>query len=315
MRPMSKTAYYWDELSLHHDTGSHVECIARAQRLAPERMTRRVPGVMVRSVAARDVMPWILGVHRPQYIDFIRHACEQGPQVVDGGDTVVSLMSYDAAVAGVCAALCAADAVMSGEADNACCAVRPPGHHALPDRAMGFCLFGNVAIAARYLQKHHGLSRIAIVDWDVHHGNGTNDIFYEDPSVFYVSLHQFPLWPGTGRASDRGRGEGEGYTLNIPIAPDTSEADYLNTFDQQALPALENFKPEFILISAGFDAHRDDPLGSLCLTEDGFGRMTRRLKELAATHCHGRIISCLEGGYNLDALESSVAAHVQALMD
>jgi acetoin utilization deacetylase AcuC-like enzyme len=312
---MSKTAYYWDEHSIHHDTGHHVECIARAERLCPERIAKHVPAIMVRSVAGRDVRPWIQRIHKPDYVDFIRHACENGPEIVDTGDTIVSLMSYDAAIAGVSAVLSAADAVMSGEADNAFCAVRPPGHHALPDRAMGFCLFANVAIAARYLQQHHGLGRIAIVDWDVHHGNGTNDIFYEDPSVFFVSLHQFPLWPGTGRATDRGRGAGEGFTMNVPIPPNTEESEYLDTFEQGVLPALEKFAPEFVLISAGFDAHKDDPLGSLRLREAGFAKMTSSLKQLAARHCQGRIISALEGGYNLDALEASVAAHVQALAD
>lgn len=178
---------------------------------------------------------------------------------------------------------------------------------------MGFCIFANVAIAVRYLQQQHGIDRIAVVDWDVHHGNGTQEIFYDDPSVLFISLHQHPLWPGTGMANECGLGDGTGFTLNIPIAPATSERDYLAAFERVALPAVRDFQPEFVLISAGFDAHRDDPLGGLRLTETGFVTMTRHLKQVADEFCEGRIISALEGGYNLTALQNSVAAHVNEL--
>lgn len=311
-----RTAYYWDALCLEHDTGAHAENIRRAERLAPDNMRRRVPELDHRPIVEHDAVEWICRLHVRAYHDWVRRRCEQEPSrgLLDHGDTVVSRRSYDAAIAAVNAALTAADAVVAGEAESAFCAMRPPGHHALPDEAMGFCLFGNVAILARYLQVRHGVGRVAIVDWDVHHGNGTQHFFYEDASVFFVSLHQHPLWPGSGRASERGEGAGEGFTLNVPIAPFTSETDYLSAFESRVVPAVDAFAPEFVIISAGFDAHERDPLASLQLTEAGFSAMTRRLRDIARAHCGGRIVSCLEGGYDLDALEGSVAAHVESLM-
>lgn len=312
---MPRTAYYWDCLSLQHDTGPHVECIARAEFLAPENLHGLTTGFEALPVRRHQAVEWIGQVHRPEYYEFVAEACRAGRHLLDEGDTVVCPRSYEVAIAAVDAVLTAADAVMEGDIANAFCAVRPPGHHALPGRAMGFCLFANVAILARYLQKQHGIERIAIVDWDVHHGNGTQDIFYSDPSVLFISLHQFPLWPGSGRADETGEGAGKGFTLNVPLPPGTGEAEYLRQFESFVLPRVAEFRPEFVLISAGFDAHRDDPLGGLLLTEAGFAQMTRWLKGIAAEHCAGRVISCLEGGYNLPALQRSVAAHVTALMD
>ena len=312
---MALTAYYWDPLTLEHDTGPHVESIARAERLAPGEMLQLVPRLDARPVIEHDAVHWITQVHGPQYHEFVRSACRSGRRLLDEGDTVVCPRSYDVAIATVNAVLSAADAVVDGLADNAFCAMRPPGHHALPDRAMGFCLFANVSILAKYLQKNHGMGKIAVVDWDVHHGNGTQAIFYDDPSVLFISLHQIPLWPGSGLAGEDGEGLGKGTTLNIPISPGTPEADYLATFERMALPRVRTFAPACVLISAGFDAHRDDPLGGLMLTESGFAAMTRQLGDLAREACDGRIISCLEGGYNLPALQLSVAAHVNALME
>ncbi|MEK6643800.1 MAG: histone deacetylase [Planctomycetota bacterium] len=312
---MARTAYYWDALTLEHDTGPHVECIARAERLAPGEMLSLIPRLDARPVLEHDAVHWITQVHSPQYHEFVKSACETGRRLLDEGDTVACRRSYDVAVAGVNAVLTAADALMQGHADNAFCAMRPPGHHALPTRAMGFCFFANVSILARFLQRVHGLEKIAIVDWDVHHGNGTQDIFYHDPSVMFVSLHQVPLWPGSGMENETGEGAGKGFTVNVPIAPGTPESEYLKTFDAVVVPRLTTYKPDAILISAGFDAHRDDPLGGLMLTEAGFAQMTQRLREIADRHCDGRLISCLEGGYNLPALQGSVAAHVNALGD
>jgi len=312
---MAITAYYWDPLTLEHDTGPHVESIARAERLAPGEMLQLVPTLDARPVVEHDAATWITRVHTPAYHAFVKTACETGRHLLDEGDTVVCPCSYDVAIAAVNAVLTAADAVMTGIADNAFCAMRPPGHHAMADRAMGFCLFANVSILAKYLQQHYGVGKIAIVDWDVHHGNGTQAIFYEDPSVLFTSLHQHPLWPGTGMTDEDGAGPGKGMTLNVPISPDTPEREYLSKFDTLVLPRMTAFRPDFVLISAGFDAHRDDPLGGLLLTEDGFVTLTQRLKDVTANACAGRLISCLEGGYNLPALQLSVAAHVKALME
>lgn len=311
--PMKRVAYLWDAVSLEHDTGAHVECIARAERLQPDRISAIIPGLTAAPVQDRDTAQWIMQVHSQTYHDWVRISCEEGKNLLDQGDTYVCERSYAAALGSVNAALTAADLVIDGKADAAFCAMRPPGHHAFPETAMGFCLFANISILAKYLQQHHKLGKIAIVDWDVHHGNGTQDIFYDDPSVLFISLHQSPLWPGTGMESERGRGDGRGFTKNIPFRPATSEADFLARFDAEVLPALRQFKPEILLISAGFDAHRDDPIADLRLTEQGYATMTRRLNEVAAESCGGRIISLLEGGYNLDALAASVAAHVRAL--
>ncbi len=313
---MARTGYYWDASSLEHDTGvANVECIARAERLRPERMLAGAPGSIVRSVEDRDAVRWVLRVHERDHHDFVKCACEQGGGLLGDTDTVTSSGSYPAALASVNAALSAADDVVSSSIDNAFSAMRPPGHHALPNRAMGFCLFNNVAILSRYLLEAHCFGKVAIVDFDVHHGNGTQDIFWREPNVLFVSLHQSPLYPGSGLASERGEGPGEGLTLNVPIAPGTSERAYLAAFDAEVLPSLRAFGPEFLLVSAGFDAHRDDPLGELNLTEEGYASITRGLRQIADEHCGGRLISLLEGGYDLDALERGVASHVKCLME
>lgn len=312
---MSRTAYYWHPLSLEHNTGFHVESIARAERLEPQAMRAFIPNLDARPIVPHDAPDWIRRIHDPEYHDWVATSCKEGRTLLDHGDTVVCGRSYEAALASVDALLTAADAVMAGEIDNAFSAMRPPGHHALPARAMGFCIFNNVAVLARYLEDKHRIGRIAIVDWDVHHGNGTQHIFWRNPDVFYASLHQHPLWPGSGLASEQGDGPGLGMTLNVPVAPGTSEDEYLALFKSKVMLSLRNFGPDFLLLSAGFDSHKADPLASLCMTEAGFAQMTRWMKEIAAEYCNGRLISCLEGGYNLDALQRSVAAHVLALME
>jgi len=209
--------------------------------------------------------------------------------------------------------MAAADKVMAGSLDNAFCLVRPPGHHAEPGRAMGFWLYNSVAIAARYLQRQHGLEKILVVDWDVHHGNGTQAAFWRDPSVLYYSIHQYPHYPGSGAADELGAAEGEGTTLNSPMDAGAGDGDYLDELERRLLPAAERFKPDFVLVSAGFDAHRDDPLATMGVTADGFGRMTTLVQGLADQLCAGRLVSVLEGGYNLEALADSVTAHLTAL--
>jgi acetoin utilization deacetylase AcuC-like enzyme len=211
------------------------------------------------------------------------------------------------------AGLNAVDAVAGGRVRNAFCLVRPPGHHANATRGMGFCLFNNVAIAARYAQRKHGVGRVLIVDWDVHHGNGTQDIFYEDSSVFFFSTHQWPLYPGTGRADETGAGEGAGTTMNFPFPEGSGRAEILGAVQKSLIPAMEAHRPELVVISAGFDSRVGDLLGRFTLTDDDFVDLTRAVMEIADRYAGGRIVSMLEGGYNLDGLASAAAAHVGAL--
>jgi acetoin utilization deacetylase AcuC-like enzyme len=260
---------------------------------------------------------WLLTVHTPRHVEKIRHIASLGGGVLDQGDTPIGPESYEIALLATGAVLGCCDAVMSGRVKRAFAAVRPPSHHAEPDRAMGFCLFGNVAIAARYLQQVHGLKKIAIVDFDVHHGNGTESAFEDDPSVLFISLHQDPrtCYPGTGYATDIGVGAGRGFTLNIPFLPGSGDDEYLAAMRTHVVPKLNEFAPDFLLISAGFDAHREDPLAQIELSEETFEEMTRILGEVAETHCGGRIVSSLEGGYNLRALGRSVVRHLIGLAD
>ncbi len=256
----------------------------------------------------------VLMVHAQRHIDRVRIRSQSGG-MLDNGDTPVSHDSYSVALLAAGAGLTCVDAIMSGQVKRAFAAVRPPGHHAEPNAAMGFCLFSNVAIAARYAQQQHHLSRIAIVDFDVHHGNGTQAAFFTDPSVFFASLHEDPhvLYPNSGFDWEIGAAAGRGHTLNVPMAPGADDATYLKAMHESVLPMLDSFKPQLLLVSAGFDAHRDDPLADINLTEDGFYQLTRLLVEVANRHCHGRLLSILEGGYNLRALGRSVIQHLLAL--
>jgi acetoin utilization deacetylase AcuC-like enzyme len=258
-------------------------------------------------------LEWIHTVHPERYSSMIKVRCRQGEHVLDDGDTRICKDSYDVALLAVGGVLLAIDELMAGRLTRAFCAVRPPGHHAESSRAMGFCLFNNVAIGARYAQRRYGVERIAIVDWDVHHGNGTQQIFYEDDSVLSISLHQYPFYPGTGATGERGTGRGDGFTINCPMGAGSVEKDYIDAFQTHVLPALHRFQPQLLLISAGFDAHADDPLASINLTDDSFGRMTEMLLEISAKYCDGRIVSVLEGGYNLKALARSVESHLKAM--
>lgn len=253
-------------------------------------------------------------VHERSYVAALRKACTQAPARLDP-DTGVSAGSWDAALLSAGGAIAACDALMAGRVNAAFVATRPPGHHAEAGRAMGFCLLNNVAVAARYLQDTHGIGRVAIIDWDVHHGNGTQHLFEEDADVFYFSVHQFPFYPGTGDARERGRGVGTGSTLNAPLPAGCGDDEYRKVFGEVLRPALDEFRPEGILISAGFDAHRDDPLAGMQVTEQGYVDLTRMVQAIADEHCGGRLVSLLEGGYDLNGLAASVEAHLQALLE
>lgn len=250
--------------------------------------------------------------HPQAHIDHIK-ATEpaEGLAQLDA-DTWMSPGSVTAALRGVGGALRATDLVLKGATNNAFCAMRPPGHHAETQKTMGFCLFGTVAIAAKHALDHHGLSRVAVVDFDVHHGNGTQDLLWDEARTLFISSHQFPLWPGTGRASDTGAHDN---VLNVPLDPMTDGATFRAAYEDTVFPRLDAFAPELVIISAGFDAHRDDPLAQLNLLEDDFAWVTHRLCDIAGKHCQGRVVSCLEGGYNLDALAASTAAHVDVLIE
>jgi acetoin utilization deacetylase AcuC-like enzyme len=252
-------------------------------------------------------------VHPARYVERLAAACEKGPAHVDG-DTAVCPASFRAALLAAGGVVCAARSVWEGAWHNAFVAVRPPGHHAESGEALGFCLFNSVAVAARALQAL-GARRVAILDWDVHHGNGTQHLFEADPTVFYASLHQWPLYPGTGTACERGVGPGEGATLNVPMPPGTGDREWIGALEAVVLPALDAFAPEAILISAGFDAHRLDPLAACTLSAEGFASLTQLVVDFARGSARGRVVSVLEGGYHLEALAESARRHVEVLRE
>jgi len=263
---------------------------------------------------APATMEQVRRIHSKEHVGRVKAACEKAPADLDW-DTRVSRDSYDAALLAAGGVIAAVDAVMTGKVRNAFCAVRPPGHHATRERAMGFCLFNNVAIGARHVQDKYKLSNVLIVDWDAHHGNGTQEAFYDDPTVLYFSTHQFPCYPGSGRAEERGAGKGVGYTVNVPMTPGSGDENFFKAFREKLLPTAEKMRPDFVMVSAGFDAHDGDPLTQLGVTTAGFARMTELVKGIAKEHADGKLVSVLEGGYDLDNLGQSVVAHVKALLE
>jgi len=263
-----------------------------------------------RREAPEATVEQIARVHPERFVEAILSAVPKTGMAAIDGDTFLSPGSGAAALRAAGAAVAATDAVLKGEAANAFCAVRPPGHHAEPEQAMGFCLFNSVAVAARHAQAVHGLARVAVIDFDVHHGNGTQAAFWDEPSLFYGSTHQMPLYPGTGAATERGQGN----IVNAPLAPMSGGREFRIAFGERIIPALTTFRPELLIISAGFDAHRQDPLASLLLDTMDFVWATEALMAVADAVCDGRVVSCLEGGYDLDALAEATAAHVGQLM-
>lgn len=319
MPAKSKTGFVYHDQYLLHDTGiGHPEKPDRLKaivsHLQATGMWNNLQHLLIDSAPTEIIRL----VHSSQHLKFIKDRCDQagesGSVFLDQGDTPVSLNSYDVALLAVGGVTAAVDAVCSGVLTNAFCAVRPPGHHAETNTPMGFCLFNNVAIAARYAQEKFNVRSVAIIDWDVHHGNGSQEIFYNDPSVFFISLHQYPFYPGTGARSERGSGKGEGFNLNCPMKAGSNEADYLLAFKNEIVPVLNTYQPELILISAGFDAHQDDPLANINLTENSFGLFTEIIADLAAKFSDNKIVSILEGGYNLNALSKCVQKHLEILM-
>ncbi len=296
----------------HLTPAGHPECSARLESVL-RALGGREFGRLVRGEAPRAAREALLRAHSAVHVDAILGAdIADGRFVYVDGDTPMSFGSGEAALRAAGAVTMAVDEIMAGRLRNAFCAVRPPGHHAERDRAMGFCLFNNVAVGALHARAVHGLARIAAVDFDVHHGNGTQDIFFRDPDMFYASTHQFPLYPGTGTASERGL---SGNILNVPLPPGAGSGQFRAAFEGTILPALRAFEPQFVFVSAGFDGHRADPLAQLRLEEEDFGWVTRQICTIAAGTCSGRVVSALEGGYDLDALGRSAAAHVRALME
>ena len=307
------TGYFTHPLFKEHDNGSgHPERAARLDAIAEAIAARPWRSRLRRFDCAPADEAAILRCHPASHIALIRRLAECGGGMIDG-DTRVSPASFDAALLAAGAALGAVDAVLRGDCQNAFVACRPPGHHAETNRAMGFCLFNNVAIAARHAQATHGLRRVAILDWDVHHGNGTQQIFYEDPSVLFASVHEWGIYPGTGHFDERGAGKGLGTTLNFPLPPGSDGAVYGDVWDRLS-DEVEHFAPEMILVSAGFDAHARDPLAHMELQAVDFAHLARQTRRWAEHLCEGRLVCVLEGGYDLKGLSSSVAAVLEVLL-
>ena len=292
----------------HPERPERFDAVLRGLRQAG--LLERVARVDRRAATGEE----LLLCHTAEYLRTAKHDVLSGRPCLSTGDTDITPNSWDVAAQAVGGVLNAVDVVVAGKARNAFCAVRPPGHHATANRGMGFCFFNNAALAARYAQRRHGLERVLIVDWDVHHGNGTGDIFYSDPTVFFFSTHQWPLYPGTGRADETGEGAGVGTTMNFPFPAGSGREEILGAVETSLAPAADRFRPDLVVISAGFDSRLGDPLGRFTLTDRDFADLTRAVMAIAARHAGGRVVSVLEGGYNLDGLASAAAAHVEALM-
>ena len=308
-----KTGLVYDPIYLEHDTGSHPEnsqrLVAIMSHLEKTGLINQATTLSPRAASVEELEM----VHAPEYISEIKNKAEGGGGWLDP-DTVMCPKSYEAALYAAGGVLTAVEAVMKGEVNSAFALVRPPGHHATHNRAMGFCIFNNVAIAAKFSLANFNLERVLIADFDVHHGNGTQEAFYADPKVLYFSTHEYPFYPGTGSMDEIGAGEGEGFTVNFPMTAGWGDEEYLRAFNEVLVPVARRFHPQLILVSAGFDAHWADDLAMMQVSVTGFAQMVEVLKNLAAELCQGRLVFTLEGGYNLQVLTSSVKATFDVLM-
>jgi len=308
-----KAGFVYDPIYLKHDTGEHPENSRRLEaivsHLEQTGLKSRLTPIKPRPTTTEELTL----VHHESHVAHVKEMAQRGGGRLDP-DTVVSPDSYDAALYAAGGVIEAVTAVTGGEVDSAFALVRPPGHHATPHHAMGFCLFNNVAIAARYAMSKLGLERVCIIDFDVHHGNGTQEAFYDNPNILYISTHQYPHYPGTGRVEETGRGEGTGTTINIPLPAGCGDAEYEQVFEQIIAPAAKRFEPQLIMVSAGYDGYWEDPLAMMQLTITGFARMAIIIKGLADELCHGRLVLSLEGGYNLEALAAAIKATFDVLL-
>ena len=313
---MTKTGIVYNDIYLQHDTGPHHP--ETSQRLTAILEALETAGRLDQLVHIEPVpseRSFLELCHEPSYIDSFEHAVYGGFPFLNTPECPISPLTYKVALYAVGGVLKGVDAVMNGEIKNCFCAVRPPGHHAEKSLAMGFCYFNNVAIAARYLQEQHAIERVVVIDWDVHHGNGTQHILEKDPTIFYASFHQDPAscYPGTGWVTEEGVDQGQGYTLNFPMPPGTGNDEYLEAM-YKLEQEMDKFKPQFVLISAGFDSHLSAPLAHINLTRTGYEELTRRIMGIARNYAENRLVSVLEGGYNLKALGESVKTHIEVLM-
>lgn len=309
---MMATGLFYSEECLRHDTGGHPESRGRLQAILSRlRSASGLPHLLFMDAPAAE-MDWVGAVHASSHLDRLAGLARQGGGWLDG-DTYVSTGSLSAALHAAGGAVAAAEQLLRGDLDNAFVAVRPPGHHATPYHGMGFCLFNNVAVAVRRSQALGLARRVAVVDFDVHHGNGTQDLFYEDPSVLVFSCHQSPLYPGTGHYNEAGRGAGQGYTVNVPMPPGCGDEAYDHVMREVLAPALRWFRPDVLFVSAGYDSHWADPLAGMKVSVPGFGRLAERIASLAGELCRGRMVWVLEGGYDPRALAAAVEASVRVL--
>ena len=309
---MNKTGYISDPFYLKHKNEPHPENPGRLNAIQKNIESSKYYNNLTLIQPRKATVEDIAKVHGTGYIRSVEDSCRNGIRNLDA-DTVISADSYQAALLSAGAGLEALDKILEGTVSNAFCAVRPPGHHAEQNKAMGFCLFNNVGVIARYAQDIKNIQKIFIFDWDVHHGNGTQHSFYKDSSIYYSSIHQYPFYPGTGGVDETGTGDGLGSNLNLPMQAYSCDADYINAIEHMLIPVIQKFNPDLIIISAGFDAHENDPLAQINLSTDCYGKMTQKLMEIANDVCNGRILSMLEGGYDYSALADSVQLHVETL--